>query len=73
MGIKMAYWWRILDMRIEEKGTRFHESDFCLIYILWLYAVAPARGDYFRQDRLWDSAKFVERYVAGGLLLMLAK
>ena len=25
-GVKMAYWWRILDMRIEEKGTSFHES-----------------------------------------------
>ena len=25
-GVKMAYWWRILDIRIEEKGTSFHES-----------------------------------------------
>ena len=25
-GVNIAYWWHILDMRIEEKGTSFHES-----------------------------------------------
>ena len=25
-GVNMAHWWRILDMRIEEKGTSFQES-----------------------------------------------
>ena len=30
---------------------------------------AAAPPHTFRQDRFWDSAKFVEKHVAGGLLL----
>ena len=43
-------------------------------------AVAPARGGGGRggrpdrrQDRFWDSAKFVEKYVAGGSIINVGK
>ena len=38
-GVKMAYWWRILDLRIEKKwGQVSRESDFWLISILhWMH------------------------------------
>ena len=38
-GVKMAYWWGILDMRIEEKWTSFHKVFTRVGLLVDLYSV----------------------------------